>query len=188
MIYFYGILGLHVVLCFYFCVFNFVFVSFCCQMYSWNLWTFLFSLFLFLLVLSVFWFFRFSSSIPTEKSQEIFLVSQKKNLGKKTFVHPLGVLAKSYCRNKMGNHKRAVLLHLTHSGSQSEHRIHCTSCPLTTLKVFTYFLQGMRSGNHVLLLHLINKHSIEISHNRPLLCITKVLEILLKESEGKMMK
>jgi len=35
-------------------------------------------------------------------------------------------------------------------------------------KVFTYFLQYLRSGDHVLLLHLLNKHfSIEISHNKP---------------------
>ena len=170
MIYFYGILGLHVILCFYFCVFNFVFVSFCRQMYSWNLWTFLFSLFSFLLVLSVFWFFRFPSSIPTEKSQEIFLVSQKIFWERKLLCTHLEFRQNLIAGTKKGNPKRAVLLHLTHSGSQSEHRIHCTSCPLTTLKVFIYFLQCMRSGNHVLLLHLINKHSIEISHNRPLLC------------------
>ncbi|KAL9982430.1 hypothetical protein ACROYT_G004470 [Oculina patagonica] len=35
-------------------------------------------------------------------------------------------------------------------------------------KVFTYFLQYLRSGDHVLLLHLLNKHfSIEISHSKP---------------------
>ena len=35
-------------------------------------------------------------------------------------------------------------------------------------KVFTYFLQFLRSGDHVLLLHLLNKHfSIEISHSKP---------------------
>ena len=35
-------------------------------------------------------------------------------------------------------------------------------------KVFTYFLQYLRSADHVLLLHLLNKHfSIEISHSKP---------------------
>lgn len=35
-------------------------------------------------------------------------------------------------------------------------------------KVFTYFVQFLRSGDHVLLLHLLNKHfSIEISHSKP---------------------
>lgn len=35
-------------------------------------------------------------------------------------------------------------------------------------KVFTYFLQYLRSGDHVLLLHLLNKHfSIEISYSKP---------------------
>jgi len=43
----------------------------------------------------------------------------------------------------MGNPKRAVLLHLTHSGSQSEHRIHCTSCPLTTLRQGVYLFLAM---------------------------------------------
>ena len=35
-------------------------------------------------------------------------------------------------------------------------------------KVFTYFLQYLRCGHHVLLLHLLNKHfSIEMSYNKP---------------------
>lgn len=35
-------------------------------------------------------------------------------------------------------------------------------------KVFTYFLQYLRSGDHVLLLHLLNKHfSLEITHSKP---------------------
>ena len=35
-------------------------------------------------------------------------------------------------------------------------------------KVFTYFLQYLRSADHVLLLHLLNRHfSLDISHNKP---------------------
>ena len=76
----------------------------------------LFSLFSFSLTLSV---FSFSSSIPIEKSQKIFLLPRKIFCKKKNF----RASAKFYCGNETGNPERAVSAHLARSGSQSEHRI-----------------------------------------------------------------
>ena len=60
---------------------------------------FLLSLLSFSLTLSVF-FFPFTSSIPTEKPQKIFLLSRETYL--ETFVHPLWTSAKFYSWNKTG--------------------------------------------------------------------------------------
>ena len=59
------------------------------------------------------------------------------------------------------------LEHLKSSDIASNFR-HCKFVVKLSNKVFTYFLQYLRSGDHVLLLHLLNKHfSIEISQSKP---------------------
>ena len=162
-----------------FCVFTFVFLILCWSVFVAKICILeIYEHFCFHCFRSC-WCFQFSGSfgflVPSQlRNHRKSFQCHRKYFGKENFVHPL--LEKLNCRNKTGNPKQAVLLHLAHSGSQPEHRIHCTSCLLTVLKVFTYFLQNLKSGNHVLLLHLLNKHfSIEISHNRPLFWITKDL-------------
>ena len=66
--------------------------------------------------------FSFSSSIPTEKLQKIFLLSRKIFV-KENFRAPASTSAKCYCGNKTGNPERALSLHLARSGSQSQRRI-----------------------------------------------------------------
>ena len=66
--------------------------------------------------------FSFSSSIPTEKLQKLFLLSRK-IFAKENFRAPASTSAKCYCGNKTGNPERALSLHLARSGSQSQRRI-----------------------------------------------------------------
>ena len=65
----------------------------------------------------------FSGSIKTEKTQEIFLPWQKIISAKENFRALAWTLAKFYLRERNGQSRRAVSLHLARSGSQSERRI-----------------------------------------------------------------
>ena len=66
--------------------------------------------------------FLFCSSIPTEKSQKIFL-RHGKYFAKENFRAPVWTSVKCYCGNKTGDPKQAVSLHLACLGSQSQYRI-----------------------------------------------------------------
>ena len=96
------------------CVFTFMFACLCCRKYSWKSSTFLFPLFSFSLTLMI---FSFSRSIPTQKSQKIFLLSQK-IFAKEKFSAPTWTSTKFYRRNKMGHPEDAMSLHLACSGNQ----------------------------------------------------------------------
>ena len=103
-------------LCFYFCVCRFLLQNIFLKLI--NIFAF-FVFFVFILIDAL--VFSFSSSIPTEKSQKIFLLSRK------IFCEyaPAWTSAKFYCGNKTVNPERAVSLHLALSGSQSDPRIRC---------------------------------------------------------------
>ena len=86
----------------------------CCKLIN-----ILFSLFSLSLTFSV---FSFSSSIPTEKSQKIFLLSRKIFCIRKPSC-TAWASAKFYCESKTGNPEQAISLHLARSGSQSQRGI-----------------------------------------------------------------
>ena len=87
---------LHVALCFYFCVFQFLFQNVSLKLIN----NFVF----FVFILISFIHFLISCSIMTEKFQIIFLQSQKYILREKTLVNPLGL-----CQNFIGGIKWAFL-------------------------------------------------------------------------------
>ena len=66
---------------------------------------------------------RSSSSIPTNKSQKIFLLSRKIFCERKVLCTRLNFGEILFAGTKRAIPGGAVLLHLAHSGSQSEHRI-----------------------------------------------------------------
>ena len=66
--------------------------------------------------------FSFSSSIPTEKSQKIFLLSRKIFCIRKPSC-TAWASAKFYCESKTGNPEQTISLHLARSGSQSQRGI-----------------------------------------------------------------
>ena len=109
------------------CVFTFVFCRFLLQKVFFKLINIFCSLFSFSLTLSVFPF----SGFWQESMKRYSLVSGEitKNFSRKQFrrkkilVHPLELWRNFICGNEMDSLGRAVLLHLTRSGSQSEHRI-----------------------------------------------------------------
>ena len=80
-------------------VFTFVFVGFCCKTYFWNSSTFLFSLFSFLLTLSVFPIFWFHKD--REFNKKSFYLGEKQFQRKKTLVHPLE-FCEIYLRERNG--------------------------------------------------------------------------------------
>ena len=100
------------------------------------------------------------SSIPTEKSQKIFLLPWKIFYKRKLFMHLLELRQNFIAGTKTGNPERAISAHLTCSGSQSEHRIRlifpaCGACHIIKINNMiisthidaVYLIQNVNQNN-----------------------------------------